>query len=104
VSKDISNGIRNSWESNFNLNPAISPNSPQLGYSNFDLRNRLVGSMAMNLHWNKMQTTSLAFFYQGQSGNPYTLIYQSPPEAVDQMLHCLIFQKISRISVWQIIH
>ena len=79
VSKDISNGIRNSWESNFNLNPAISPNAPQLGYSNFDLRNRVVGSLSMNLHWNKMQTTSVAFFYQGQSGSPYTLIYQSPP-------------------------
>lgn len=79
VSKDISNGIRNSWESNFNLNPAISPNSPQLGSSNFDLRNRIVGTFGSNFHWNKMNTTSLTFFYAGQSGNPYTLVYQSAP-------------------------
>lgn len=78
-SKDISNGIRNSWESNFNLNPAISPNSPQLGYSNFDLRNRLVATIASSWHWNSKQTTSLAFFFAAQSGAPYTLIYQSAP-------------------------
>ncbi|HMC98880.1 MAG TPA: hypothetical protein VKH37_01965, partial [Ferruginibacter sp.] len=79
MSKDISNGIRNSWESNFNLNPAISPNDPQLGYSNFDLRNRIVGTFGGSLHWNAKNTTSLNFFYAGQSGSPYTLIYQSPP-------------------------
>ncbi|MCX6315192.1 MAG: carboxypeptidase regulatory-like domain-containing protein [Sphingobacteriales bacterium] len=79
VSKDISNGIRNSWESNFNLNPAIAPNDPQLGYSNFDLRNRIVGTFGGNFHWNTMNTTSLTFYYAGQSGNPYTLVYQSAP-------------------------
>lgn len=79
LSKDISNGIRNSWESNFNLNPAIAPNDPQLGYSNFDLRNRVVATLGGSFHWNAKNTTSLNFFYAGQSGNPYTLIYQSAP-------------------------
>ena len=79
MSKDISNGIRNSWESNFNLNPAISPNDPQLGFSNFDLRHRIVGNIGTNFRWNTMNTTSLTFFYAGQSGSPYTLVYQSPP-------------------------
>jgi hypothetical protein len=78
-SKDISNGIRNSWESNFNLNPAISPNSPQLGYSNFDLRHRFVATFGSAFHWNKVNTTTLAFFFGAQSGSPYTLIYQSAP-------------------------
>lgn len=78
-SKDISNGIRNSWESNFNLNPAISPNDPQLGYSNFDLRHRIVGTIGTSFHWSKSNTTSLNFFYSGQTGNPYTLVYQSAP-------------------------
>ena len=78
-SKDLSNGIRNSWESNFNLNPSIAPNQTQLGYSNFDLRHRIVGTFGTNFHWNKMNTTSLNFFYAGQSGNPYTLVYQSAP-------------------------
>ena len=78
-SKDVSNGIRNSWESNFNLNPTIAPNQTQEGYSNFDLRNRIVGTFGTNFHWNQKNTTSLTFFYSGQSGNPYTLVYQGAP-------------------------
>jgi hypothetical protein len=79
VSKDMSNGIRNSWESNWNLNPAIAPNDPQIAYSNFDLRHRLVSSIASAMHWNNRQTTSLALFFSAQSGAPYTLVYQSAP-------------------------
>ena len=78
-SKDVSNGIRNSWESNFNLNPTIDPNQTQIGYSNFDLRSRIVGTFGTNFHWNQMNTTSVTFFYSGQTGNPYTLIYQGAP-------------------------
>ncbi|MFX7870386.1 hypothetical protein ABTK02_20160, partial [Acinetobacter baumannii] len=29
--------------------------------------------------WNARNSTSLTFFYAGQSGNPYSLIYQSAP-------------------------
>jgi len=78
-SKDVSNGIRNSWESNYNLNPAISPNNSQLAYSNFDLRHRIVATISGTLIWNEMNATSLSFFYAGQSGNPYSIIYQSAP-------------------------
>jgi hypothetical protein len=78
-SKDMSNGIRNSWESNYNLNPSITPNTPQLSNSNFDLRHRIVGSIATGFVWNERHTTSIAFVYAGQSGNPYSLIYQSAP-------------------------
>jgi hypothetical protein len=79
LSKDISNGIRNSWESNFNLNPTISANSPTLAYSNFDLRHRIVGNISGTAVWNQTNATTLSFFYAGQSGNPYTLVYQSAP-------------------------
>jgi len=79
MSKDISNGIRNSFESNFNLNPAVVPNTPTLAYSNFDLRHRIVGTMGLGLNWNEKNTTSLNFFFSAQSGNPYSVIYQSAP-------------------------
>ncbi len=78
-SKDMSNGIRNSWESNYNLNPSVTPNTPQLSNSNFDLRHRIVGSIATGFVWNERHTTSIAFVYAGQSGNPYSLVYQSAP-------------------------
>eukprot|EP01133_Synstelium_polycarpum_P003079 gene3079-3529_t len=41
-SKDITNGIRNSMESNWQLNQSLNPNNPGLAYSNFDIRNRIV--------------------------------------------------------------
>lgn len=77
VSKDLSNGIRNSFQSNFEVNPAIVPNSPQLAYSNFDLRDRIVATLGGTLVWNQMNATSLNFFYAGQSGSPYTVVYAS---------------------------
>ena len=77
ASKDVSNGIRNSFQSNFEVNPAITPNNPQLSNSNFDLRHRIVSTVGANILWNKKNTTSLHFFYSGQSGNPYSVVYNA---------------------------
>ncbi|MBO9683783.1 MAG: TonB-dependent receptor, partial [Flavisolibacter sp.] len=77
MSKDVANGIRNSFQSNYEVNPAIVPNDPQLAYSNFDLRHRIVATWSSNLVWNKKNATSVAFFYSGQSGSPYSVVYAS---------------------------
>lgn len=79
MSKDVSNGIRNSFQSNYELNPAINPENPGLAYSNFDMRHRIVSTFATNWQWSSRNVTSLAFFYSGQSGNPYSMIYTSAP-------------------------
>lgn len=76
-SKDISNGIRNSFQSNYEVNPAIVPGNAQLAYSNFDLRHRIVATWSGSLAWNKMNSTSLSFFYSAQSGSPYSVVYAS---------------------------
>ncbi|MGZ3922206.1 MAG: outer membrane beta-barrel protein [Flavisolibacter sp.] len=77
MSKDISNGIRNSFQSNYEVNPAIIPSNAQLSYSNFDLRHRIVATWGGNLVWDHTNATSLTFFYSGQSGSPYSLVYAS---------------------------
>jgi hypothetical protein len=77
VSKDVSNGIRNSFQSNFEVNPAVVANNPQLAYSNFDLRHRLVGTFGATANWNEMNATSVTLFYSGQSGSPYSVVYTS---------------------------
>lgn len=77
VSKDLSNGIRNSFQSNFEVNPAVVANNPQLSYSNFDLRHRIVATVGTNWIWNEKNTTSLSFFYSGQAGSPYSVVYNS---------------------------
>ena len=79
MSKDISNGIRNSFQSNYEVNPAINPENPALAYSNFDLRHRIVASAGFNFKWNRMNSSFVSFFYSGQSGNPYSLIYTNAP-------------------------
>lgn len=75
-SQDVSNGIRNSWESNYNLNAAIIGNNPALANSTFECRHRVVATGNVVFHWNEGHRSTLALFYSGQSGNPYTLVYQ----------------------------
>jgi len=74
-SKDISNGIRNSMESNWQLNQSLSPNNASLAYSNFDIRNRIVSTVNYKIDWNKdnKYVTNLSLFFSGQSGAPYSL-------------------------------
>lgn len=67
VSKDLTNGIRNSMESNWQLNQSLTPNDPKLAYSNFDIRHRIVSQVAY-----KIKNTQVSFLLNTQSGVPFT--------------------------------
>ncbi len=71
-SYDISNGIRNSMESNWQLNQSLTPNDPKLAYSNFDIRHRIVATAGYKLDWNKRNTTYISAIFSAQSGTPFT--------------------------------
>ncbi|WP_068403208.1 TonB-dependent receptor [Pedobacter cryoconitis] len=73
-SKDLTNGIRNSMESNWQLNQALSPNNPQLATSNFDVRNRIISTVNYRFAWDKANkyVSSFSLFYSAQSGSPYS--------------------------------
>lgn len=71
-SEDISNGVRNSMESNFQLNQALNPNNPQLANSNFDIRHRIVSDITYRLHWGGNMVSTFSVFFSAQSGNPYS--------------------------------
>ncbi|MDR6564263.1 MULTISPECIES: TonB-dependent receptor [unclassified Arcicella] len=71
-SKDITNGIRNSMESNWQLNQSLTPNDPKLSYSNFDIRNRIVASIGYRKQWNPRHATTVSGVIIAQSGNPFT--------------------------------
>ncbi len=79
VSKDISNGIRNSPESNWQLNPAINVNNPSLAYSNFDLRNRVVASLNFHKNFAERFTGYFTSVLTYQSGAPFTWVYNNNP-------------------------
>ncbi len=78
-SKDLANGIRNSFQSNYELNPTIIPGNSPLAYSNFDIRHRIVANASAALTWNKSNQSVISIFYSGISGSPYSLVYQSAP-------------------------
>ena len=67
VSKDITNGIRNSMESNWQLNQSLTPNNPQLAYSNFDVRHRFVSTMSY-----RIKNSQVSFYLNSSSGVPFT--------------------------------
>ena len=71
-SKDISNGIRNSMESNYQMNQSLTPNNPQLATSNFDIKHRIVANLGYAVNLTKNNTISANLFFNAQSGNPFT--------------------------------
>ncbi|MBC7388213.1 MAG: TonB-dependent receptor [Opitutaceae bacterium] len=71
-SKDILNGIRNSPESGWQLNQALSPNSPKLSYSNFNIPHRFVVSAGYKKDWNKALTSYVSMIFTAESGQPFT--------------------------------
>jgi len=73
-SKDVSNGIRNSMESNWQLNPALNPNNPGLAYSNFDIRNRIISSVNYQVAYGKQHQhqSGVTLFFSAVSGSPFT--------------------------------
>eukprot|EP01133_Synstelium_polycarpum_P016508 gene16508-19623_t len=71
-SKDLSNGVRNSMESNWQLNQSLVPNNPSLSYSNFDVRHRIVSSISYDHQWKKAGKTNISLFFSAQSGSPFT--------------------------------
>lgn len=73
-SKDLSNGIRNSMESNWQLNPSLNPNNPSLAYSNFDVRHRIIGLINYQAVYGKdrRHQSSVTLFCSAASGSPFT--------------------------------
>ncbi|AWG23605.1 TonB-dependent receptor [Flavobacterium faecale] len=71
-SKDITNGIRNSMESNYQMNQSLTPNNPQLAYSNFDIRHRIVSNLGYQLQVGKSNTVACNMYFNAQSGAPFS--------------------------------
>jgi hypothetical protein len=67
VAKDLTNGIRNSMESNWTLNQSLTPNDPELAYSNFDIRHRIISQITKSF-----KTTQVSMILNSQSGIPFT--------------------------------
>ncbi len=71
-SRDITNGIRNSMESNFQMNQSLTPNNPQLATSNFNIKHRIVSNVGYAIKVASNNTLSANVYFNAQSGNPFS--------------------------------
>lgn len=71
-SEDVSNGIRNSMESNWQLNQSLNPNNPGLALSNFDIRHRIISNIHYRKAWTQHWVSTFSLFFNTQSGAPFT--------------------------------
>lgn len=75
VSKDVMNGVRVSAQANWNWNQTIEANNPQLSYSNFDLRHRIISNFTYQFNPGKKLKTTVGLFFIASSGTPFTYVY-----------------------------
>lgn len=75
-SKDISSTVRNSQAANFEWNQAINSNDPELSFSNFDLRHKIVSSHNYNFNISNNSNLSVSMLYNGTSGSPFSFVNQ----------------------------
>jgi hypothetical protein len=76
VAKDINSGNSATAGSGWNANPTPgNPNNPQLTYSQWDRRHRIMGSVTYRHDWGwNGLATSIGVFYNGQSGRPFSYL------------------------------
>ncbi|CAL2079079.1 Outer membrane receptor protein involved in Fe transport [Tenacibaculum sp. 190524A05c] len=75
-SKDVSSTVRNSSAANFEWNQAINSHDPDVSFSNFDLRHKIVSSHNYNFDFKNNYQLQVSALYTGTSGSPYSLVYQ----------------------------
>ncbi|MEL7222306.1 MAG: TonB-dependent receptor, partial [Bacteroidota bacterium] len=62
------------WRGGFNVD---GRNAPSFGRSDFSIGSRFIAALGYEVNWNKKKTvkTAISLFYNGQSGNPYSYVY-----------------------------
>ena len=75
-SKDIVNGVRVSPAANYEWNQSLVANSPELAYSNFDLRHKFIGNVFYNLKVKEHVNVTASLIYIARSGSPFSFVYE----------------------------
>ncbi|MDQ2793659.1 MAG: carboxypeptidase regulatory-like domain-containing protein [Bacteroidota bacterium] len=105
-SKDVNSGTSSQAISNWRFNQVVGdPNNPQLAFSNYDLRHRVIASETYRKEYAGHFATAVALFYAGQSGTPFTYLYNGDVNGDGQTgndllylpadLNTMVFEKTS---------
>lgn len=90
MSKDISSTVRNSHAANFEWNQAIVANSPDLSYSNFDLRHKISSYHFFKIPIKKTNL-NIGIILNSKSGNPFSYVYEGDVNRDGSAKNDLIF-------------
>lgn len=72
---DVNSGASSTALSNWEFVQVVGdPNTPKVAISNYQLQHRFVGVFSVNYEYFKHLKTSLSFFYNGNSGQPFTYL------------------------------
>lgn len=73
IAKTIASGGASRAQSNFSNTPISGdPNNPTLGFSDYNLKHRLIAAGGYTFNYSKHASTQIALFYSAQSGRPYS--------------------------------
>ena len=72
VSKDIMSGINSSMEANRQLTPSLTPNNPELAYSNSDIRHQITANAGYDIRWKRAGKTNISLVLDAKSGSAFT--------------------------------
>lgn len=91
-SKDVNSGTSSTALSNYEFNQIVNnPNDPELAYSRYDVRHRIVGTGGYTFKWGEVAATGISLFYQGQSGLPITFVYNRDMNGDGNVANDLIY-------------
>lgn len=76
--KSLTDGNSSQAYSGWKYNPTyFGDANPQLSWSMFDVRNRIVASVSYSKDYGRNFGTSVSIFYNGQTGGRYSLVYNN---------------------------
>jgi hypothetical protein len=74
-SMDINSTTSSQAMSQWRYDVAIDPNNPELSYSYFDIRHRILAVVSYRFEWLQDFATTISLNYQGTSGWPFSWVY-----------------------------
>lgn len=89
---DVNSGANSTALSNWEfVQVAGNSNDQQLATSNYQLKHRITGIVSMNVEFAKHFKTSLAFFYEGNSGQQFTYVVNGDLNSDNQFGNDLVY-------------
>jgi hypothetical protein len=102
ISKDVNSGSSSQAFSNWRFNEQVNgSNSPELSFTDFDIRHRIVGGAIYKVKFAGKFSSSVGLYYNGQSGANYSYIYNGDINRDGQFGNDLVFVPTDdQIDAW----